>query len=67
LRHLAGRDRSRPDLAEAGRDAEREHAASPTLMAYFSAVALMIAPICLSAAVKAATDLLLGAGAVLAD
>ena len=40
---------------------------SPTPMAYFSAVALMIAPSCLSAAVKAATDLLLGAGAALAD
>src|SRR5258707_12482027 len=35
LRHLAGRDRSRPDLAEAGRGAEREHAAEPNAHGIF--------------------------------
>jgi hypothetical protein len=35
LRHLAGRDRSRPELAEAGRGAEREHAAEPNAHGIF--------------------------------
>ena len=61
LRHLAGRVRFRPDLSEAGRGAEREHAAEPNAHGIFQCCRSHdCTSLLLSTATRAAPDLLLG-------